>query len=126
MLNGGGQSGNGSFQSTGGAVSWGGEIVINDDSLAMNLSPPSLAIPGKLTGSGSFRFGRGAVTISNAGHDFGAARSWATQRRNLGALLGGNGVIPDGSFVQILGGPSSKLDLNGRSETIGSLSGPAN
>jgi autotransporter-associated beta strand protein len=127
VLNGPGQSGNGSLQTRSGNTRWGGDIVVADNTLGLNAGGISLAIDGKITGSGSFRFGRSPVTISNPANDYAGGTVVGVPSGGVSVLvLGASGVIPDGSFVQVLGGVDSTLDVNGQTEVIGSLSGTGN
>ena len=122
VLNGGGQSGNGAFQSGGGAATWGGDIVLNTSGIAMNLLGTSLTINGRITGSGSFQFGRSNVTVTNPLNDYAGATVIGNPSGGSSVLiLGASEVIPNGSAVSVLA--DATLDVNGKNETIGSLSG---
>jgi autotransporter-associated beta strand protein len=124
VLTGGGQSGNGAFQtqSGAGATSWGGDIVLNTTGIAMNLLGASLTISGKITGSGDFQVGRSPVTITNPLNDYAGQTVIGNPSGGSTTLvLGADGVIPDASAVSILAGAT--VDLNGRNETVGSLGG---
>lgn len=87
-------------------------------SIAVNGLLMSGTISGKLTGGTNLtKEGLGTLVLSNATNDFGGSTTV-----NGGILqLGAAGVIPDASALIINGG--GFINLNGFSETVGSLAG---
>ena len=77
------------------------------------------AYTGSISGSGTLTIKGGASTLSGAGSYTGATAIFSGSTLKLS---GANNVIPDQSAVSV-GDSTSVLDLNGKSETFGSLSG---
>ncbi len=78
-------------------------------------------LTGKITGNGDVnKSGAGELLLYMTGDDY----TGATNINEGKFTLGASGVIPDASAINIAAG--AEFDLNGKNETIGSLSGAGN
>ncbi len=104
-----------------GTASWGGNITLSSDSTLIggSTSLASLVIPGSINGAaGLTLIGSGNVVLSGA-NTYGGSTTI-----NGGTLrLNASNVIPDSSALTLANIASAVFDLNGFSDTIGTLSG---
>jgi hypothetical protein len=127
QIDGSGQGGNGVLQSQGAGSAIGGTVELVSSSVAMNLGTPNaLAFNGPITGAGRFGMGgSGTYIINSSGNTFTGAVQWAaTGTSNSTLRLGASNALPNTVSLNI--GSGGLFDVNGRTQTIASLSGPGN
>jgi fibronectin-binding autotransporter adhesin len=121
VLNGPGNSGNGALQAYNAPSIWGGDVVLNTTGIAFNMFAP-LTIAGRVTGIGDLSFGRDTLILTNPTNDYAGSTTIGNPGGGTSVLqLGSSGVIPDNSAVSVL--VNSTLDVNGKIEMVGSLTG---
>ena len=90
------------------------------------LPSTTATIPGKITGPGNLTIGTDSATLGGAIILNSTDNDWAgTTTISSGTLqLGASGVIPDSTAITFGGTRVSSLNVNGMTETIGSLASP--
>ncbi|HSJ01760.1 MAG TPA: autotransporter-associated beta strand repeat-containing protein, partial [Verrucomicrobium sp.] len=128
---------------TGGIFLNGGTLMNNDSFLVLNAArtitlgsgggdfrvgwAKSITVNGRITGTGELRLNNdsGVLILAGVGSDYtGDTTIGVGAGNNITLLrLGASGVLPDGTRVRFNGGvgKTAVLDLNGNTETVGSL-----
>ena len=117
-------TGTGSLENVIGVNSWSGTIDVGATS-TLGVTANQLTVSGAISGAGNAltKVGTGVLILSGA-NSYGAGTNINDGTLRLGGAVGTN-RIPDGSVVTLANLATAVFDVNGNTETIGTLSGGA-